>query len=204
MRVRTRQVQGVLTQPQRLCDLVIRELGGCGLHDHRDGQSDVTDRVEYADEFGGQSRRLVMSASQRKHHYVTRGRHGQRHFVARLLCQSAHFCELFVVDATSGAERAGTQHRAGRYSHRVSARVVGIELFGNMTSSLPTRARRVDIAENQPRSSTHVPTERIPKVAGGLQMFGYQGSVLLRRDRISSLERAGEAPMELCPCGFEL
>ena len=181
MRVRTRQVQCSLTQPQRFCDLVIRELGGCGLREHGDGQSDVTDRVEYADEFGRLSRRLVMSATQRKHHYVTRSRHGQRHFVARLFCQSAHFCELFVVGGTSGAERAGTQHRAGRYAHRLSARVVGIESFGNITGSLPTRARRVDIAENQPRSSTHVPAERIPEVAGGLQMLGYQGSVLLRR-----------------------
>ena len=145
-----------------------------------------------------------MSATQRKHHYVTRSRHGQRHFVARLFCQSAHFCELFLVDGTSGAERAGAEHRAGRYAHRLSARVVGIESFGNITGSQPTRARRMDIAENQPRSGTHVPAERVPEVAGGLQMFGYQGRVLLHRNRVSSPRAPGQTPMELCPCGFEL
>ena len=66
MRVRTRQVQCSLTQPQRFYDLVIRELGGCDLREHGDGQSDVTERVEYADEFGRQSRRFVMSAAQRQ------------------------------------------------------------------------------------------------------------------------------------------
>ena len=49
MRVRTRQVQCSLTQPQRFCDLVIRELGSYDLREHGDGQSDVTERVEYAE-----------------------------------------------------------------------------------------------------------------------------------------------------------
>ena len=169
------------------------------LAQHGRCQSDVTERIDQRREFSRQLRRFAMSATEDNASLRARHRHGQRHFVVGGTCQPAHFFEAFLVDGTADAERARTEHRAGRDAHRFAVRAVGRQSFGNTAGPLPTERAALISRKVNHRSSTHVPGERVQEIARCLQMLGYQGSVLLRRVRVSLLERRGQTPMQLLP-----
>jgi hypothetical protein len=51
-------------------------------------------------------------------------------------------------------------------------RVGGWQLIGDLACALPTHPGRADVAIGQPRSGTHVPSERIVQIACGFEVLG--------------------------------
>ena len=101
-------------------------------------------------------------------------------------------------------EGVGTQQGAGGDAQRDAVRVVAGQRVGDLARPLPTQIRRPDVAVGRPRPGAHVPAVGGVQIAGGLQMFGYQGSVLLGRCWITRLNRGRDALVQIGAIRFEL
>ena len=56
---------------------------------------------------------------------------------------------------------------------------------GDLAGPLPTHPRRGDVAVGRPRAGAHMPAEGGVEIAGGLQVLGDQGRVLVDRRRVT-------------------
>ena len=106
--------------------------------------------------------------------------------------------------AASDTRAGAAQHGAGRDAHRGAVGVVVGQRVGDLAGPLPTDPRRGDVAVGRPRAGAHVPAVGGVQVAGGLQMFGDQRRILVRRPGLALLDRGGQAPVHLGAIGFQL
>ena len=82
--------------------------------------------------------------------------------------------------------------------------VLGGQCVGDLSGALPAQSRSCDITVGRPCCGAHVPAVRGVQIAGGLEVFGDQRRVLVRRARVTLLDRGGQAPVRLGAIGFQL
>ena len=100
--------------------------------------------------------------------------------------------------------QAGRTTWCGGDAHRVPSGSSSGSASAILARALPTQPRRADVAVGRPRRGAHVPVEGGTQIPGGLQVFGDQRGVLLRRCRVTRLDCGRNAPVQLGAVGFEL
>jgi hypothetical protein len=101
-------------------------------------------------------------------------------------------------------EGVAAQSGASGDAHRDAVRIIVGQRVSDLACALPTQIRRPDVAVGRPCPGAHVPVEGGTQIPGGLQMLGDQSRVLVRRFRLTFLDRCGESPVQFGAIGLEL
>jgi hypothetical protein len=129
-------------------------------------------------------------------HHLPGHADGQRPLVAGGGAQVAQFVEAGVGAAAPHPPRTSAQQGARRDAHRGPVGVVVGQRVGDLPGPPPARLRRGDVAVGRPGAGAHMPAKSLAQLAGGLQMLGDQGRVLLGRAG-SRFDRGGQPPVQL-------
>ena len=129
---------------------------------------------------------------------------GQRRLVSCRGAQFARFIDAARDTQILPARRGGAHHGARSDPHCGPIRIIGRQLIGDLTGTLPTDPRRGDVAPGRPRTRAHAPAVGGREIACGLQVLGDQRGVLVSRFRVTRLDGECDAPVHRGAIGFEL
>ncbi len=121
----------------------------------------------------------------------------QGRLVPRGGTQFAQFLETRAGDVDVDSKRDAAQHGARGNPHGRPVGIIDGQCVGDLAGSLPGEVGGRDVAIGRPRGGAHLPAVSGVRFTGGLEVFGDQRGVLVRRFRNPGFDHRGEPPVHL-------